>query len=266
MSLIQAIVLGTVQGLTEFLPVSSSGHLILLQRLLGFKGPEVLFDTFLHLGTLVAVCVVFRGDLSNMGRSLFRHDWTSQDARLFLLIVLGTIPTAAIGLVFRDLFEKLFSEVVLAALMLIVTGCLLFMADRVGNSKKFLKTIGKADAFIVGVVQGLSIVPGLSRSGSTISTGIFLGLERNMAARFSFLLSIPAIAGAGILQVSGLRELDGHLILPLAVGVITSAVTGYVAIRMLLGLVVRRRLSFFSYYCWIVGLGVLLISLIPLFA
>ncbi|MFQ6092395.1 MAG: undecaprenyl-diphosphate phosphatase, partial [bacterium] len=177
MSIVHAIILGAVQGLTEFLPVSSSGHLVFLQHLLGFKGPDVLFDTFLHLGTLVAVGAVFRGDLISMGRSLIRCDLGSPGARLFLLIVLGTVPTAVMGFLLRDYFERRFSEAVPAALMLLVTGCLLFVADRVRGERTSASAMGKRDACIVGMVQGVSIVPGLSRSGSTISTGIFLGLE-----------------------------------------------------------------------------------------
>ena len=265
MSIIHAIVLGIVQGLTEFLPVSSSGHLVILQRLIGFTGPDVLFDTFLHMGTLVSVCIVFKNDLFSMGRSLVRRDMKSPEMRLVFLICIGTIPTALLGYFFRDFFERQFSAVLPAAAMLLVTGCVLFLADRVANNAKSQKEIRKRDAFSIGFVQGASLLPGLSRSGSTISTGIFLGLERSLAARFSFLLSIPAIAGAGMIQISEVKELEGHLLAPLVIGTLTSTVTGYGAIRILLKVVVRRKLSFFSYYCWALGFGVLLISLIRIF-
>ena len=265
MSIIQAVVLGIVQGLTEFLPVSSSGHLVLLQRLIGFEGPDILFDTYLHVGTVVAVCVAFRRDLHRMGRSLILRDVNSPEFRLVLFIVLGTIPTAVIGFLFRDVFEMLFSAVIPAALMLLVTGILLYVADRVVRNGTCAKMLTKRDACLIGLAQGLSIIPGLSRSGTTISTGIFLGLERTFAARFSFLLSIPAIAGAGLVQGVGLKELQGELLLPFTLGTVTAAVTGYGAIKILLRVVARRRLSFFSAYCWIVGGGVLVISLIRIF-
>lgn len=265
MSLIHAVFLGIVQGLTEFLPISSSGHLVILQHLIGFKGPDVLFDTFLHMGTLLSVCVVFKGDLYSMGRSLVRRERDSPSFRLLVLIIIGTVPTALMGYIFRDFFEKQFAALFPAAVMLLVTGGLLFLADRITTNSKSQNEIRKRDACCIGIVQGLSILPGLSRSGSTISAGIFLGLERKCAARFSFLLSVPAIAGAGVLQFSGMKDLSGHLLVPLAVGTLTSALVGYGAIRILLKVVVQRKLSFFSCYCWALGCGVLLISLIRIF-
>jgi len=264
-SLFHAILLGSIQGLTEFLPVSSSGHLVLLQHYLGFEGPDVVFDTCFHLGTLAAVCMCFRDDIRRMGCALFRLDFRSTSFRLFLLIFIGTIPTAVIGLVFRDFFEGLFSRIIPAALMLLVTGTLLYMADKVKKTRASAGIVRKTDALVIGFVQGLSIFPGLSRSGSTISTGIFLGLERNSAARFSFLLSIPSIAGAGLLQMKRVVELDDGLWPPLLLGTLVSSVTGYVAIKVLLRIVARQRLSLFSYYCWLVGCGVLLVSLIRIF-
>jgi undecaprenyl-diphosphatase len=264
-SLFHAIVLGIIQGLTEFLPVSSSGHLVLLQRFLGFQGPDVVFDTCFHLGTWVAVCLCFRKDIWGICRALWRFDFNSPSARLFLMILIGTIPTAIIGLSFRDFFEGLFSRVVPTAVMLLITGSLLFMADRVKTSGASKKIIRASDALIIGIVQGLAIIPGISRSGSTISTGIFIGLERQGAATFSFLLSIPSIAGAGWLQASDIMQLQRDLLVPLLVGTVLSAVTGYMAIKALLRFVIQRRLSFFSYYCWLVGCGVLLVSLIRIF-
>lgn len=266
MSLVHAVLLGIVQGLTEFLPISSSGHLVILQHLIGFKGPDVLFDTFLHIGTLLSVCIVFKSDLYRMGRSLVRRERDSPDFRLLVLVSLGTLPTALIGYIFRDFFEKQFAALLPTGSMLLVTGGLLLLSDRITSNSKSQSEIRKRDGCCIGIVQGLSIFPGLSRSGSTISTGIFLGLERECAARFSFLLSVPAIAGAGMLQIFELKELSGSLLLPFVMGTLTSAVTGYGAIRILLKMVVRRKLSLFSYYCWTVGLGVLLVSLIRIFA
>ena len=265
-SLFHAILLGTIQGLTEFLPISSSGHLVLFQRVLGFRGPDLLFDTFLHAGTLGAVCCVFRRDLVSMGRALLSRDMNAPHGRLLLLILLGTIPTALIGFAFRGLFERLFSAVLVAGVMLLVTGLLLFVADRVGSNGEAPRQLGRRGAFLIGIVQGLSLLPGLSRSGSTISTGIFLGVERSVAAQFSFLLSVPSIAGAMIFQVPAALSLDGRFVLPVAVGTLTAALTGYAAIKALLRAVTVRRLSLFSYYCWAVGCGVVLISLIHIFA
>ena len=222
----------------------------------------MIFDTFFHMGTLLAVCVYFRKDLKCMGQSLFRLDVTNPYSRLLFLVLLGTIPTAIIGVVFRGFFEGLFSRVFPAAMMLLLTGSILFVADKVKTSRTVPKQISQVDAFLVGIIQGLSIFPGLSRSGSTISTGIFLGIDRNVATRFSFLLSIPAIAGAGLLQAPSVTELKVNLLLPLIVGTLISSMTGFFAIRVLLRVVAKRRLSFFSYYCWSVGGGVLLVSLI----
>ena len=265
MSFFHAIVLGTIQGLTEFLPVSSSGHLVLLQRFVGFQGPDLVFDTCFHLGTLAAVCLCFRNDIRDMGRSLIRFDLKSPPARLFLLICIGTIPTAIIGLSFQDFFEGLFSRVIPAALMLLLTGWILFLADRVKRSRAPEETVNPREALIIGCIQGLSIFPGLSRSGSTISTGIFLGIERNRAARFSFLLSIPAITGAGLLHAQKVLELETSLVTPLLVGTVVSALSGYAAIKVLLRIVARQRLSLFAYYCWALGCAVLLVSLFRIF-
>lgn len=255
MTTLQATILGAIQGLTEFLPVSSSGHLVICQYFFGLKEPELLFDTAVHFGTLIAVCVVFRGDIANISRAVFiSRKEGDLSLRLLFLIILGLIPTALIGLGFKGLFEKLFGMLIPTASMLMVTGVLLFLADRMGERSKDVLGMKALDAISVGIVQGLAIIPGISRSGSTIATGLFRGLERNFSARFSFLLSIPAILGAGLVQIPDLKGVEEAQTFPLIVGTVVSAVTGYMAIKTLLKVVARKRLSVFSYYCWAVGL------------
>jgi undecaprenyl-diphosphatase len=266
---IDAVILGVVQGLTEFLPISSSGHLVLFQHLLGFREPELLFDAALHFGTLLAVCIHFRRDLRAMVvdagwliRQPFARTPHPPSSRLPLVwwIFVGSLPTALIGLMFKDAFEKAFGSVPLVGAMLLVTGTLLLLTritTRFGTSKQ---TMGLLTALAIGTVQGIAIIPGISRSGATIACGLFLGLERELAARFSFLLSIPAITGALLLQ---LVEGDAGRIPPgtLIIGVVASGLVGLLALRVLMGMVRRGRLSFFAPYCWIVGLVLLFSNL-----
>jgi undecaprenyl-diphosphatase len=262
---IDVIILGVVQGLTEFLPISSSGHLVLFQHLLGFQEPELLLDAALHFGTLLAVCIHFRRDLRAMVveigwilRQPFARtpEPTSSQRPLMWGILVGSLPTAFIGLMFKDSFEKAFGSVPLVGAMLLVTGTLLLLTRitaRYGASKQ---TVGLLSALAIGTVQGIAIIPGISRSGATIACGLFLGLERELAGRFSFLLSIPAITGALVLQVvkgGAGRIAPGILIL----GVVSSGLVGLLALKLLMGLVRQGRISFFAPYCWLVGLVLL---------
>ena len=272
MNTITGIFLGIIQGLTEFLPISSSGHLVLFQNMLGFKEPELLLDCSLHLGTLLAVCIYFNSDLKQMlietwkftidlryGRKKLRHIDKTPYASLTLWVLVGTIPTALIGLIFKSPLEDLFASVTAVGIMLVFTGIILAVTRLIPEDYNMSKKVGLLRALAVGGAQGLAIIPGISRSGATIVCGMLFGLRRDLAARFSFLLSIPAIIGALVLQLGsgGFNETG---ILPLICGLITSAIVGLIALKILMGIVTKGNLFYFAPYCWALGLLVLFIS------
>ena len=251
MSLFDAILLGIIQGLTEFLPVSSSGHLVIAQHLIkDFRQPGVLFDVMLHFGTLGAVIVYFWRDINGILKSVINN--RGEKRNLFWLIIAGTIPTGIIAILFKDTFESLFKSATAASSMLLVTGVLLFISDRVKNP--FRKDMNLWDAILIGIVQGIAIIPGISRSGSTISTGIFRKIDGETAGRFSFLLSMPAILGAVVLEAKNFSEVDRAEILPYIIGTMVAALFGFLTIGFLMRIIRRRNLSYFAYYCWAVGL------------
>ena len=265
LSLVVAVLLGLLQGLTEFLPVSSSGHLVLAQSLVpGFSQPGVLFDVALHLGTLVAVCIYFWQDLWAMFLSLFstEREETVASRRLLWLLIVGSMPTAVIGALFREQFEAMFHDVSGAGVWFIITGILLFLTDRVLTQGRGLAAMRLLDALVIGIAQGLAIIPALSRSGTTIAAGVFLGLERTLLVRYSFLLSIPAIAGAFVLEVVAHRHdlSEGFDPLAYGVGTLAAGIVGYWSIAVLLTMTRSRRLSVFAYYCWVVGILAFLLA------
>ncbi len=265
MDLFQAIILGIIQGLTEFLPVSSSGHLVIFQNLFGLKEPELFFDISVHVGTLAAIVIFFWKEIRAIIISLahfsalalkkrvsFHSVYEDADAKLAILIVVGSIPTAIIGILFHKIADTLFSSVVLVGFMLIITGLLLWGTRWVKKDCKSINDFSVRDALIIGLMQGIAILPGISRSGSTIAVGLFLGLNRETAARYSFLLSIPAILGAAALS---LNHLPAH-ILPLKVtlfGAFTSCIVGYWALKLLVKIVKHGRIQIFAPYCWAIG-------------
>lgn len=275
MQLIQAVFLGLIQGLTEFLPVSSSGHLVLLQSLFGIKEPEILFDIFLHVGTLAAVCVVFFAEIRSILNALISLPQLTkvsgglkalyqenEPARMAVLIVVGSVPTAILGLFFRTIVNDIFGSTRLVGLMLILTGILLWQTRRFRIKGRPLKNTGLKEALIIGLVQGFAIIPGISRSGSTIAVALFMGLDRELAGRYSFLLSLPAILGALILSFNS-PAMETALSVHLFVwGTITAAIVGFAALKILLRLVRRGRIHFFAPYCWIVGIVTLIIGLL----
>jgi len=264
MTFFEAIFLGALQGATEFLPVSSSGHLVLAQHLLpGFSQPGVLFDVLLHVGTMVAVAIYFWRDLAGLLTSLWRRDErAAADRRLLTLLVLGSVPTAVIGLTFKDLFEQLFERPALVCVMLLVTGLLLVLAERFRHGDRKQAQMSVVDALVVGTVQGMAIIPGISRSGSTIATLLFRGIDGETAARFSFLLALPAVFGAALLSARHVDQVAaGQLPIYLA-GTVTALVVGLASIHMLMGVVRRRRLSWFALYCWLAG-GLGLVLFLP---
>jgi undecaprenyl-diphosphatase len=267
LSLLSALLLGVLQGFTEFLPVSSSGHLVLVQELLpGFSQPGVLFDVTLHLGTLVAVCLYFWKDLWTLLLSMLPGDKagvdTTTNRHLLWLLFIGSVPTVVLGLLFRKQFEAMFNDIFGAGIWFIITGILLFITDRVTTSERSLSAMSTLDAFIIGVAQGLSIIPALSRSGATIAAGVFLGLERGLLVRYSFLLSIPAVAGAFLLELFSHRHepFQAADLLTYGVGTLAALVVGYWSIAVLLNLTRSRRLSMFAYYCWAIGVVALVMG------
>lgn len=253
MNVLEGFILGIVQGLTEFLPVSSSGHLVLLQRVFGIEKGVLTFDIAVHLATLIAVFFVFRKDIIDIIRKPF--------SRLPLLIAVGTIPTVVIGVAFKDLFEKLFESGSTLGLEFILTGLILWYADGAKSKNKKLDGTTYVDASVIGVAQGIAILPAVSRSGLTIAGALFRGLNREFAAKFSFLMSIPAILGAALLDgyklVKGGAEL-GTGFWPLIIGMTAAAATGYIAIRFMLKVMSKGSLKVFSYYVFIVGLLVII--------
>ncbi len=277
MSLFEAILLGILQGLTEFLPISSSGHLVLAQQLLGLKETLLFFDVMLHVGTLAAVLVAYRqaigrlvvGGLSSLGEIRFyknpmRGINESVELRFIWLILLGSIPTGIIAVLFKEQLESFFGEVKLVSIMLIVTGIILQLprlrkqdADSLGTD---LDKIKWWHASLVGIAQGCAITPGISRSGSTISLALFLGIPAKTAAEYSFLLSIPAILGAVVLKIKDIGDTAIPLYI-LAVGMFASFLVGYIALRLLLVMLNRGKFSVFTYYCIALGLVAFLVSL-----
>ena len=273
MNTTEAIVLGAIQGLTEFLPVSSSGHLVLFQNLFGLKEPELLFDISLHVGTLVAVLVVFYHEIFEILAALIQLPGRMKTAggmrnlyaidgsiRMALLIVVGSIPTAVIGLLFKEITDQLFGSLAIVGCMLLITGALLWLTRDVRTQGRSIRQTTLKDALIIGVVQGLAILPGISRSGSTISTALFLGVDRKVAGRYSFLLSIPAIVGALVLSLDT-PELQTAIPLgTIVAGSVISAVVGWLALVILLRVVDRGQLHRFAPSCWLVGLVTLVLA------
>ena len=261
--MLSAALLGLVQGLTEFLPVSSSGHLVLFQQFLEAPQEDLLFDLILHLGTLVPVVLVFRRDLVDMATAPFRERGPLPQrpaTRLLGLLILASIPTAIIGLVFQDQFEALFSTPSTLVLTFAMTGALLFGTRALAAGQIGVPQMTPAMALAIGTVQGLAIAPGISRSGSTIAVALFLGLNRDLAGRFSFLLSIPAILGAFLLKANEV-ELGSLDIPPLMVGGLVAATAGYLALKLLLRTVRTGDFSRFCWYCWSVAILALVLAL-----
>ncbi len=267
MDIYQAIILGIIQGLTEFLPVSSSGHLVIFQFLFGLTEPALSFDISVHIGTLLAVAVVFRKDILaiivsgvRFLKSIFQKTVIDKkpkddpDLKLLLFIIIGSVPTAIIGLLFHKIADQLFSSTMLVGIMLMVTGMILWFAGRLRENNGRNKEITIAKALIIGVVQGLAVIPGISRSGSTIAAGLFIGLSRETSARYSFLLSMPAILGAAVLSFAGLPVVSTISYTAMLIGSFTSFIVGYFALRLLLYFVKKGRLHIFAPYCLLAGI------------
>ena len=274
MTYLTAFLLGLVQGVAEFLPISSSGHLAIAQNLLGLEDagsvPE-FFDVLLHLGTLIAVFAAYWTDICEMVAELFRgigdlaHRSTPSPVpparRLILLIIVGTLPLFAV-LPIRKAVQGLGDNMVFVGAALIVTGFLLFLCDQVRKGHKTERSATWLDALLVGVGQAVATLPGVSRSGMTITAGCFVGYERRFAVRFSFLLSIPAVLGANILSIGDAVKagINGAEVPMYLVGVVTAAVVGYLCIRLLKYVADKGRFGAFAYYCWAVGILTLVLQ------
>ena len=276
MSFFDAILLGIIQGLAEFLPISSSGHLSVFQNFFGMTqdaADNLFFDVLLHLGTLAAVFVAYWGEikaiilegLTMVGlRKLPRGQKPDRlSRRMILFIIAATLPLLVV-LPVKDVVDGLYSNTIFIGCAFLVTGTLLFLSDRMTRGNKDLKSATIVDVLLVGCAQAVAVVPGLSRSGSTIAAGLSRGFSREFAVKFSFLLSIPAVLGANLLSLIDAAQagIDWSLMPMYAAGIITAAVSGYLAIRLLKFITQRGSFSAFCYYCWGAGLVTLILSLI----
>ncbi len=269
MDLLTALILGIVQGVTEWLPISSSAHLVIFQHILGVQNNPVLFDAVVHMGTLFAVLLatrkfvwrIFTASLLALKGNPLENIRKDVDARTGYGAVLATVPIVIAGLLLQNYIEAAFSSLWIVAITLPITGIVLFsVKGRMGEKKE----PSLSSAAVIGVAQVFALIPGISRSGTTIVAGIHTGLERDSAARFSFLMAILAIAGAGTLEVY--KALHGTIdvdIAPLAAGFLSSLIVGYISVKALLKIIVTERFHYFAYYCWAVG-GALLIYLLVL--
>ncbi|MFD2369131.1 undecaprenyl-diphosphate phosphatase [Brevibacillus sp. GCM10020057] len=249
--LLEHMFLGIVQGLTEFLPISSTGHLVLFRKLFGLQEAGLLFDTMLHFGTLIAVVIVFWPQIS--------YILTHPFSRLTRLLVVGTIPTAVIGLLFEDYFEEISRTGITIGWEFLATGAILWGVESMRRGNRTFEQISYTDALLIGTLQGAAILPAISRSGLTIAGSLMRGIERASAARFSFLLSLPAILGACALQSVKLAKspADTSLLIPMTVGTICSALAGYVAIRWMLKIISTGSMKGFAIYVWMLGAVIL---------
>ena len=277
MSIFMTIFLGIVQGITEFLPISSSGHLSILQNFINLNYAEqdhLFFDVLLHLGTLVSICIFYRKDLYTMvtdtvkfirGRRNYEYDdaRVTPSFRLVLLVAIATLPLLFV-LPLKNKIESLYYNTTFIGFALIITGALLFVSDKLTSGHKTEKNMTVREALIVGIVQAIAIIPGLSRSGTTISTGLASNLNRDFAVRFSFLLSIPAVLGATFVSfISALKAGVNWALAPMyLIGFIVSAVVGYFSLGLIRKLIADGNFGKFSYYCWIVGALTIILSLI----
>ena len=279
MTYFMSILMGIIQGVAEFLPISSSGHLALFQTFFGMENMEekyMFFTVLLHFGTLISVCMVYWRDIVDMIREFFlgiaalagRKDTgvaPPPARRMVMLIIIATVPLFVMVFL-QDAVNQLFSNSIMVSCALLATGFILFFSDRMARGHKTAKNATVADALIVGCGQALAVIPGLSRSGTTISVGMMRGVDRAFAVRFSFLMSLPAVLGANVLEIKDalasnfpIEELPMYL-----VGVAVSAVVGYFAIRLVKSLSDKGKFGKFAYYCWAVGLGSLVAGIVKM--
>ena len=274
MTYFEAVILGLVQGLAEFLPISSSGHLALLQQWFDIDENKVLlFAVLLHVGTLISVFIVYWKDIWELivelcltikdlltGKGLRLEERPVR--KLGVMIIVATIPTAIIGILFNDLFDKLYTSVLPIGIGLIITGFLLVLAERTGNSNRGIDKMNFRNALFIGTVQGIAICPGISRSGSTLFGSLICNLDRKFAVKFVFLISIPSILGSAIMETPEAikARFDMAQLGPVLVGMAVAAVSGLIAIKTMIKIVSDKKLSYFSYYVWALGAAVVIYS------
>ena len=278
MTISSAILLGIVQGVAEFLPISSSGHLAILQNLFALSAGEdhLFFDVLLHLGTLISICVCYWGDIVAMVREVFivlrggrRADGTPVQgnlgaARLFMMIVVGTLPLFLV-LPINDKVEELYYITPFIGVALLLTGCMLFVSEKMTPGKRTEKNMRFRDALVIGLCQRVATLPGLSRSGTTITAGIATGLDRNFAMKYSFLLSLPAVLGANLLsfiKTIGSESIDASLIPAYLIGMLAAMLSGIAAISLMKLIAKKSKFGWFAYYCWGAGVLTIIFSLI----
>lgn len=275
MGYIEAIVLGLVQGLSEFLPISSSGHLAVLQSLFEINEDKVIFfAVLLHIGTLVSIFVVYHKDIYALIKELFllfKDIFTGKGLRikerpirkLGIMIIVSSIPTAIMGLLFSDYIDKIFGSLTVIAICWIITGFILLFSEKLKKNKKEIEGMKYRNAIFIGICQGLAIMPGISRSGSTIVGSLVTGLKREFAVEFAFLISIPAILGSAILEFPKAIKagIEPSTIGPMIVGFLVAAISGYFAITTMIKIVSKHKMRYFSYYVWIIGLGTFIYSI-----
>lgn len=268
MTLLEGIVLGIIQGITEFLPVSSSGHLVIASRLFDINDGNLFYSVMLHFSSLLAVLIYFRKDVIKLIISFFellarinktkRKETLNLHERIVLLIIAGTIPTVIIGLLFKDFFETLYNNINSVGIALLFTGFILIISEKISKPKYSLIDIPFYKTVFIGIFQGIAIIPGVSRSGSTIVGSLFMGLEKEDAARFSFLLSIPAIIGATLIELLSINTTGVVLNANLMIGMITSFLFGMISIGILINLIKKGKLYYFAIYVFAVALLIFL--------
>ncbi len=277
MDILQAIIIGIVQGLTEFLPISSSAHLIFIQKALGVES-SLAFDTFLHLGSLIAVIWFFHGDIFRMLRAwwlsigdIIQHRfrrglYEDPYKRLAWYVILASVPVGIVGILFESNVEALFGgSLYVPAFFLFVTGTILYLSQRMNSGNIDFANLSAKESLFMGLGQACAILPGLSRSGTTIAAGLVIGLNKEFAAKFSFILSIPAILGASLVQIKDIGMALDTNFLSIILGFFAAFLAGYIAIKWVLELIEKKSLDIFSYYCWVAGILIFMGSIVNLF-
>ncbi len=248
LALTDILILALVQGITEWLPISSFGHLVIIEKYLGLE-PPLIFNVMLHAGTVFVVIAVFWRDIIKIAKALASLDFESDEGKLALFVAVGSIPTAIIGFFFHDIFESFSHNLPAVGVALLITGFFLFISERIKTDRE----LSFLDSLLIGTTQGIALAPGVSRSGVTIATGLLRRVKKELAFKYSFLLSIPAIIGATAMESQDLvvNNLDVPI---LFLGAIISTIIGYVSLRFLKRVVMKEKFHLFAYYCWIVGL------------
>lgn len=268
------VLLGLIQGLTEFFPVSSSGHLVIAKHFLQLHLPGVAFEAFLHFGTVLAVIVLFRNEIKELvisffdsihklfqGENILNIFKNNSSSKLAWFLVISTIPAAIIGYTFSSYFEMLFSKPMIASFMLAITGVLLWFGNKnYAGGNKNISEITCKDAIFIGLAQAFAIIPGISRSGITVIAGLSRNLDREFAAKYSFILSIPLILGASMYKIKDLSSLNINLFILILSGLV-AAISSYGAMKIFIGLLKNRKIYFFSYYLWILSVSTIIIFL-----